>query len=268
MKTLLEGYIAQQAPLQWSNLFKEAANVAYMVKYAAHAHPPTCICHDGRSTAAAAAAAATAQASPRTRIPTAASLPWHRRYMFRESLPLAKQQFGAYIEDRSNFARVPHAKKQLEVLTILINATFQVIRSHPAASTLAAFRPYHAHAQVTPHHRLTVPPPPRQAYGEVGIFDPEKLATIDFLNQPELLLALVSESTGDGMVRRRRPAACTCPWRRRSESPTAKGRWSLLQLQKGRWSLQLQEAGWSVGWPAFPHAMCVSDPSSVHSRST
>ena len=196
MKTLLEGYIAQQAPLQWSNLFKEAANVAYMVKY-----------------------------------------------MFRESLPLAKQQFGAYIEDRSNFARVPHAKKQLEVLTILINATFQVIRSHPAASTLAAFRPYHAHAQVTPHHRLTVPPPPRQAYGEVGIFDPEKLATIDFLNQPELLLALVSESTGDGMVRRRRPATCTCPWRRRSESPTAKGRWSLLQLQKGRWSLKLQEAG-------------------------
>ena len=115
MKTLLEGYIAQAPPLEWSSLFKEAANVAYMVKY-----------------------------------------------MFRESLPLAKQQFGGYIEDKNNFVRVPHAKKQLEVLTILINSTFQ-------------------------------------AYGDVGIFDPEKLATIDFLNQPELLLKLVSESSGDGM---------------------------------------------------------------------
>ena len=185
MRTLLEAYIAQQPPEEWSNLFKEAANVAFMVKY-----------------------------------------------MFRENLPLAKQHFGRYIEDKTNFLKIPHAAKQKEILTALVHKTFD-------------------------------------AYGDVGIFDPEKLATIDFLNQPELLLALVSESTGDGMVRRRRPAACTCPWRRRSEPPTAKGRWSLLQLQKADgWSLQLQEAGWSVGWPAFTHAMCVSDPSSVHSRST
>ena len=32
MKTLLETYIAQRPPLEWSQLFKEAANVAYMVK--------------------------------------------------------------------------------------------------------------------------------------------------------------------------------------------------------------------------------------------
>ena len=110
MKTLLEGYIAQRPPLEWSQLFKEAANVAYMVKY-----------------------------------------------MFRESLPLAKQKFGGYIEDRQNFVRIPHAKKQLEVLTELIQAVFN-------------------------------------AYGTVGIFDPTKLAEIDFLNQPELLVQLVTES--------------------------------------------------------------------------
>ena len=32
MRTLLEGYIAARPPLEWSQLFKEAANVAYMVK--------------------------------------------------------------------------------------------------------------------------------------------------------------------------------------------------------------------------------------------
>ena len=32
------------------------------------------------------------------------------------------------------------------------------------------------------------------AYGPVGIFDPERLADIDFLNQPDLLIQLVSES--------------------------------------------------------------------------
>lgn len=67
--------------------------------------------------------------------------------MFRESLPLAKERFGGYIEDKNNFVKLPHAKKQHEVLTQLIGKTFQ-------------------------------------AYGNVGIFDPEKLATIDFLNQP------------------------------------------------------------------------------------
>ena len=34
------------------------------------------------------------------------------------------------------------------------------------------------------------------AYGDVGIFDPEKLAHIDFLNQPEELVKLVMESGG------------------------------------------------------------------------
>ena len=32
------------------------------------------------------------------------------------------------------------------------------------------------------------------SYGHVGIFDPERLAEIDFLNQPELLVELVSRS--------------------------------------------------------------------------
>ena len=34
------------------------------------------------------------------------------------------------------------------------------------------------------------------AYGNVGIYDPEMLAEIDFLNQPELLVDLVSKSKG------------------------------------------------------------------------
>ena len=67
--------------------------------------------------------------------------------MFRESLPLTKKKYSGYIEDKNNFVRIPHAKKQLEVLTALIGSTFE-------------------------------------AYGDVGIFDPEKLADIDFLNQP------------------------------------------------------------------------------------
>ena len=104
--------------------------------------------------------------------------------------------------------RVPHAKKQLDVLTGLIGATFE-------------------------------------AYGDVGIYDPERLAKVDFLtnpnpnpspspnpnpdpdpspnpnsnrdpnpnpklyartptkvdflNQPELLVALVAESAGGGV---------------------------------------------------------------------
>eukprot|EP00966_Prymnesium_polylepis_P305150 7051674-Prymnesium_polylepis.1 len=32
------------------------------------------------------------------------------------------------------------------------------------------------------------------AYGDVGIFDPEELAKIDFLNRPELLVQLVQGS--------------------------------------------------------------------------
>ena len=81
------------------------------------------------------------------------------KYMFRESLPLAKEKFGYYLEDENNFNRIPHAKKQKEVLTNLIKRTFD-------------------------------------AYGEVGIYDPEKLATIDFLTQPELLVKLVRMHTG------------------------------------------------------------------------
>ena len=33
-------------------------------------------------------------------------------------------------------------------------------------------------------------------YGDVGIFDPAKLAEIDFLNKPELLVDLVTQSKG------------------------------------------------------------------------
>ena len=65
MKTLLETYISDKPPLEWSALFKEAANVAYMVKY-----------------------------------------------MFRESLPLTKQRFRGYIDNKANFMRVPHATCQ------------------------------------------------------------------------------------------------------------------------------------------------------------
>ena len=52
-----------------------------------------------------------------------------------------------YIEEKANFVRVPHAKKQLDVLTGLIGATFE-------------------------------------AYGDVGIYDPERLAKVDFLANP------------------------------------------------------------------------------------
>ena len=81
--------------------------------------------------------------------------------MFRENLTLAKAKFGAYVQDRANFVKIPHAKRQLEVLTHLIQKTFN-------------------------------------AYGEVGIYDPEALASIDFLNKPELLVQLVTQSANRG----------------------------------------------------------------------
>ena len=85
------------------------------------------------------------------------------KYMFRESLPLARERFGRYVEDKANFARIPHAKRQLEVVSHLVRRTFD-------------------------------------AYGEVGIYDPERLATIDFLNQPRLLVDLVDQSAARGQA--------------------------------------------------------------------
>ena len=55
----------------------------------------------------------------------AANVAYMVKYMFRESLPLARERFGGYLEEKSNFVRIPHAKKQLEVLTNLIQATFE-----------------------------------------------------------------------------------------------------------------------------------------------
>ena len=59
--------------------------------------------------------------------------------------------------NKENFRKMQHAGEVQEMLTKLVN------------------------------HTLT-------SYGEVGIYDPKKLAAIDFLNKPELLVELVGSS--------------------------------------------------------------------------
>ena len=46
---------------------------------------------------------------------------------------------------------------------------------------------------------------------QVGIYDPEKLATVDFLNRPELLVNLVMEAavgSHEGMLKMKEVTAC------------------------------------------------------------
>jgi len=106
MTTLLQSYVAERPPSEWKGLFKEATNIAFMVKY-----------------------------------------------MFRESLDLAKEKFREAIGKKgATFAGDAH-----DVVSKLVQETMS-------------------------------------AYGEVGIYDPERLAEIDFLNRPEQLVELVAQS--------------------------------------------------------------------------
>ena len=79
------------------------------------------------------------------------------KYMFRENLQMAKDQFMDFCTNANNFRKMPNAKEVQKLLTTLVDLTLR-------------------------------------QYGEVGIFDPEKLAAIDFLSHPEQLVALVVES--------------------------------------------------------------------------
>ena len=110
MTTLMQSYIVEQEPAKWKELFKEATNVAYMVKY-----------------------------------------------MFREDLKMAKEMFTAQVGNPENYKKMPNPREVQQMMTTLIDFTLS-------------------------------------AYGEVGIYDPKKLAELDFLNQPQLLVDLVMES--------------------------------------------------------------------------
>ena len=98
-------YIAERRPIEWKDLFKEATNIAFMVKY-----------------------------------------------MFRESLQIAKDKFTESLGHKKWGSGETH-----DIMQRLVN------------DTLAA-------------------------YGDTGIYDPERLAEIDFINQPKLLVELVSQS--------------------------------------------------------------------------
>ena len=84
------------------------------------------------------------------------------RYMFRESLTLAKAKFVA-----SAAAACP---KSRHVRAHAVDEVRMVLQSL-VEGALAE-------------------------YGNVGIYDPSELAEVDFLNHPELLVKLVAESTG------------------------------------------------------------------------
>jgi len=79
------------------------------------------------------------------------------KYMFREDLAIAKAKFIEAVNNKENFKKMQFAGEVQEMLSKLVN------------------------------HTLT-------EYGEVGIYDPQKLAEIDFLNKPDLLVKLVSAS--------------------------------------------------------------------------
>ena len=110
MTTLLQTYISDRNPSEWKDLFKEATNIGFMVKY-----------------------------------------------MFRENLGIAKSMFLEAVGNKDNFKKMQDGAKVQETLKELADHTLQ-------------------------------------AYGDVGIFDPEELAKMDFLNQPELLVQLVQGS--------------------------------------------------------------------------
>jgi len=78
------------------------------------------------------------------------------KYMFRENLAIAKAKFTEAVTNSENFKKMPQATQAQELLTRLVN------------DTLAA-------------------------YGDTGIYDPERLADIDFLSHPEALVELVRE---------------------------------------------------------------------------
>jgi hypothetical protein len=107
MTTLLEGYVTNKKPADWKDLFREATNVAFMVKY-----------------------------------------------MFRESVTLAKTIFTFIADDKNQYKKLPQAAEAQATIKKLVSTTLQ-------------------------------------AYGNVGLYDPAQLATIDFLNHPEELVALV-----------------------------------------------------------------------------
>eukprot|EP00966_Prymnesium_polylepis_P167168 3864451-Prymnesium_polylepis.1 len=77
--------------------------------------------------------------------------------MFREDLGMAKEKFTTAVSNKENFKKMPNAREVQDMMSKLIDFTLG-------------------------------------AYGEVGIYDPKKLAELDFLNQPELLVNLVMES--------------------------------------------------------------------------
>jgi hypothetical protein len=99
--------VTNKKPADWKDLFREATNVAFMVKY-----------------------------------------------MFRESVTLAKTIFTFIADDKNQYKKLPQAAEAQATIKKLVSTTLQ-------------------------------------AYGNVGLYDPAQLATIDFLNHPEELVALV-----------------------------------------------------------------------------
>ena len=110
MTTLLQSYVKERQPMEWKSLFKEATNIAFMVKY-----------------------------------------------MFRENLDIAKKKFLEQVANKEAYKLTPKPAETQAMLGDLVNQTLE-------------------------------------SYGNVGIYDPQKLAEIDFINQPEQLVDLVNQS--------------------------------------------------------------------------
>ena len=82
------------------------------------------------------------------------------KYMFREDVALTKRIFTEVASDKALFKKMPRATEVQGLVKKLVGASLE-------------------------------------AYGDVGILEPEALASIDFLNQPELLVDLVRKGKED-----------------------------------------------------------------------
>ena len=145
MTTLLQTYVAERRPDDWKALFKEATNVAFMIKY-----------------------------------------------MFRESLPLARcatPHAHAEARARPGISTPPPRHPLAHKSCSLFAARQHFLEVAGRGESVAALeKPALAKALLTTLTRESI-----DAYGSVGLYDPAELAKIDFLSRPELLIGLVEQ---------------------------------------------------------------------------
>ena len=99
MTTLLQGYVQNEPPSKWKNLFKEATNVRTALSTRTLEHPP---------------------ASEPCPPPWSPQIGFMVKYMFRESLKLAKEKFAEFADNKTNFKKMPQGGEVQEMMKKLV----------------------------------------------------------------------------------------------------------------------------------------------------